>query len=82
MLCLIIFLSHKGVDFDGLLDGKTVKKDSTEEQQGNKRSSAIIEMISQLLLMENFLKAKSITVAVLALYERYVPCFLGYYSIK
>ena len=80
MLCLIIFLSHKGAEFDGLLDGKRVKKDSTEEQQGNKRSSAIIEMISQLLLMENFLKAKSITVAVLALYERYVPCFLGYYK--
>ena len=79
MLCLIIFLSHKGPDFDELLDGKTKLK-KNEEEQGNKRSSANIEIISQLLLMEHFLKTRSISAAVLSLYERYVPYFLGYYK--
>ena len=73
LLCLIILVSKKGVDFFNVqFDGE---KDISVDV-GIHRSTAYIELLTNLLLMENFLKSRQYTRKQMKLYSEYVPLFL------
>ena len=73
LLCLIILVSKKGVDFFNVqFDGES----DISVDVGIHRSTAYIELLTNLLLMENFLKSRQYTRKQMKLYGKYVPLFL------
>jgi hypothetical protein len=76
LLCLLIFVSDKGRDFDEALDGVP----SAASEMQDRRSDAFIQLITNLLLIEVFLKEKQITVRRLRRWKAYIPLFMESYK--
>ena len=80
LLCLLILVSKKGADFFlEQFDGE--KAVSPEKGERLARSRLFIELLTNLLLMENFLKSKQYTKRQMKLYEVYLPLFMESYKL-
>lgn len=79
-------MSEQGEAYDKAIDGvvkKTRKKigdDETDEGTPDLRSTSFVVMLTSLLLVENYLKTRATTKAVIALFASYMPLFLHFYK--
>ena len=84
LLCLIILVSSEGPDLDLLLDGKvapaTGRGNGSSNSEPGKRSKQFIEVISQLLFIENFLKQRSLTRSEIIDFGIFIKGFLQRYA--
>ena len=84
LLMLIIFTSITGPNYDVLFDGPrpaAVDANVGEEDQVLPAVSiGYIELLTNLLLVEYFLKVRSITRGEIRMYEKYMPLFLNSYK--
>ena len=81
MLCLLIFLSKKGEDeYDTLFMGSaSVGEKPTHEKGG--RLAAFVELLTNLLLYESFLREYSIRKKIIVRFRQFVPFFLEDYKL-
>ena len=80
LLCLLILVSKKGVDcFEKQFDGEQAV--IPDEGEPLARSQLFIELLTNLLLMENFLKSKQFTRRQMKLYKVYLPLFMDLYKL-
>ena len=80
LLCLLILVSKKGSNFfEQQFDGKTAVRPGAEETLT--RYQLFIELLTNLLLMENFLKSKQFTSRQMKLYKLYLPLFMDSYKV-
>jgi hypothetical protein len=84
MLCLLIYASSRHEYYSSMLDPprprkKTKKHNSNQpEDQGSKRLDYLIELISETLLLEQFMMQKSISKTMLCKVEKYIPQYLQF----
>ena len=81
LLCLLILVSKKGSDFfEQQFDGESAV--SPGDAESLTRSQLFIELLTNLLLMENFLKSKQFTRRQMKLYQIYLPLFMDSYKFS
>jgi hypothetical protein len=84
MLCLLIYTSSRHDFYSSLLDPKPSSKrskisnDSHKESPIANRLDYLIELISETLLLEEFMMQKSIPKSTLVLVQKYIPLYLNF----
>ena len=82
LLCHIILVSSKGREFEDALDGSLRKHNSHGDNPDSAahRAAQFIELISQLLYIENFIKQRSFSRVEILDFQEFVPEFLDKYA--
>jgi hypothetical protein len=80
LLCLLIYTSFRYEHYSNTLDPekKKKRKNCNEQQAKTKRLDYLIELLSETLLLENFMMEKVITKSTVNLLEKYIPLYLSF----
>jgi hypothetical protein len=79
MLCLLIYTSSCHEFYTEILDPIPSKKRKTASlPDRSKRLDFLIELISETLLLENFMMEKTIKKSTLMIFQKYIPFYLNF----